>query len=268
MIDLLRRNPVIAALAIACAVLAGIVAFELLVPSGSSAASAGRKAAPAEAKLLPPIAAASPEQAYPETVNRPLWIPTRRPAPSAVAAPAASFPPGQFILQGVIVAGGTRVALLKEKASGRIHRAEKGRDVNGIQVAEVEPESVTLAQGDQREVLELRVQRPGPAAPGAPAVAAGSSAGPFASLPARPGAPVPPVQAVPAAPPPTPVPGQPPAGSPFGTVPRPPQTSPGPLAPNTAANPPPAAVPQATSSAPMTPEELLARRRARRNQSP
>ena len=267
MIDVLRRNPVIAALAIACAALVAVVAFELLSPTTASSASA-RKTAAAEAKLLPPVATVGVDQVYPETVNRPLWIPTRRPAPTAVATPAASFPKGQYILQGVIVAGGTRTAMLKEKTSGRIHRVEKGRDVNGIQVAEIEAESVTLAQGDEREVIELRVQRPGgPGAPPPPAPVAASTAGPFGSPAHAPqAAPAQPVPGVTTSPAPNPV--APPAGSPFGSVPRPPQV--GPLSPQPAnsSNPPAAAAPQDASSTPMTPEELLARRRARRNQSP
>lgn len=266
MIDVLRRNPLIAALGLACALLAAIIVFELVMPGSGANPAAARKTAAAEAKLLPPIAASSPDQVFPETVNRPLWIPTRRPAPAPVVASASSFAPGQFILQGVIVAGGTNIALLKEKASGRVHRVEKGREVNGIQVAEVEPEKVTLAQGDAREVIDLRVQRPGgPGAP--PPVAAASTAGPFAAASA-PAAPAAPGQA-----PPPPAAAAPPAGSPFGAPPRPPkpQVSPGPLSPPTQptpANPTPAAVPQQATSAPMTPEELLARRRARRNQSP
>ena len=113
MIDLLRRNPLIAALGVACAVLAAIVVFELVMAGTGPGSAAARKSAAAEAKLLPPISAAAPDQVYPETVNRPLWIPTRRPAPAPVVA-AASFAPGQFILQGVIVAGGTQIALLKD----------------------------------------------------------------------------------------------------------------------------------------------------------
>lgn len=273
MIDTLRRNPLIAALALACAVLAGIVVFELLMGTGGPAASSVRKAAPAESKLLPPIAAIAPDQVYAETVNRPLWIPTRRPAPAAAVVPA-SFARGQFILQGVIVAGGTHIAMLREKASGRMHRVEKGRDVNGVTVAEIDPDKVTLAQGDEREVVELRVPRPGaPGTPGAPPASPPSAAvaGPFASTaaPTPPGA-VPPTAAA------TPAPSAPPAGSPFGLPPRPPHASVGPLAPPTqqvsptapVTNPSAAPVPQQATTAPMTPEELLARRRARRNQSP
>ena len=75
------------------------------------------------------------------------------------AAATQTFTRGQFILQGVTIAGSTRIALLKEKTSGRIHRVELGRDVNGLHLAEVEPDRVTLTQGPEREVIELRVQR-------------------------------------------------------------------------------------------------------------
>jgi hypothetical protein len=266
-IELLRRNPLIAGLAVACAVLAAIVVFEIVSGTGASTHAAARKAAPAEQKLLPALAATSLEQVYPETVNRPLWIPTRRPAPPAAVA-QASFERGKYILQGVTIVGDNRIALLKEKASGRIYRIEKGRDLNGLQVAEVEPERVTLALGAEREVVELRVQRPGAPGPGQPGAAAPPPAyapGPFAPAGGAQGAP-------PAVPPP----GSPPPVMPAGmTSPISQQTQPGPLPPTGSpqnpaggSNPSAAAVPQPATTAPMTPEELLARRRARRNQSP
>jgi len=177
MIELLRRNPLIAALAALCVVLAAVVVVELATIGRSPSAAAPRKVAAGEAKLLPSVAALAPEQAYPETAARPLWVPTRRPAPPA-AVQQASIPRGQYILQGVTIAGGTRIALLREKTSGRIHRVEQGKDVGGMQVAEVEPEKVTLAHGGEREVLELRVQKPTAAGmPGAPPPA--TAAGPF-----------------------------------------------------------------------------------------
>ena len=264
MIEPLRRNPLIAALALVCVALAAVVAIEVLTIGGSSGAPAPRKVAASEAKLLPPIAVVSPEAAYPETADRPLWIPTRRPAPPPVVA-QASFQRGQFILQGVTIAGDTRIAMLKEKASGRVHRVEKGKEVNGLQLAEVEPERVTLAQGAEREVLELLVQKPGG---GAPAAATSLGAVPAASQGPF-GSPHPPGTLGAAAPQAT---AAPPAGI---TAP---QTSMGPLAPTRqfsppgtpvpGANPSTTTVPQQQSAAPMTPEELLARRRARRTSTP
>ena len=259
MTGFLQRNPFIAGLAVLCAVLAAVVILELVTLRSSQPPGSPRKVAPAEAKLLPQVAASTVESAYPETAARPLWIPTRRPAPVVAAAAQPAFARGQYILQGVTIAGSTRIALLKEKASGRIHRVELGRELNGLHLAEVEPERVTLSQGSEREVIDLRVQRlpatpnaaghaspNGPARPAAPtpqsaaaaAMGAGppSRAGPFAPAPVTPGA--------------APV-------NPAGTPGAPQQN---PL--NTA----PRAVPQPQGAAPMTPEELLARRRARRNQ--
>jgi hypothetical protein len=259
-IELLRRNPLIAALAALCVVLAAVVTLEVATLGSPDAPPAARKVAASEAKLLPPVAAVSAEAAYPETAARPLWIPTRRPAPPAAVA-QASFQRGQFVLQGVTIAGNTRIAMLKEKASGRVHRVEQGRDINGLQLTEIEPGKVTLAQGGEREVLELLVQRPGgpapkPGQPGAapPPPQAASTAGPFAGAQPTTPRPVAPRPAgVPALIPPGPMPPS------FG--------GPAQASNPAAANPSPGTVPQQTS-APMTPEELLARRRARRNPSP
>lgn len=260
----MRRNPLIASLAVLCVALAAIIAVEVLAVRGATPPAPPRKAAPAEAKLLPQVAATSPDSAYVETAARPLWIPTRRPAPPVAVAAAQTFTRGQFILQGVTIAGSTRIAMLKEKASGRVHRIELGRELNGLHLAEVEPDRITLVQGAEREVVELRVQRvagsathapgtPGaapamPTAPHSAAVAAGATApasGPFTPRPV------------------SPTPGGVPLIPPG---PMPPSARP-PAAPVKAAspNPAPGTVPQ-QSAAPMTPEELLARRRARRNQ--
>jgi general secretion pathway protein N len=282
MIEILRRNPLVGALAFACVVFAAIVVLELVTGGPDPNRTVARKSAPAEHKLLPAVAAVSIDQVYPETVARPLWIPTRRPAPPAVAA-QASFTRGQYTLLGVTIAGDTRIALLKEKASGRIHRAEKGRGMNGLQVAEVLPESVTLAQGAETEVIELLVQRPPgaaaapgqPAAPGAPpqpqAQAVQGPFGPMAAQPPSPlaghipGTPVPIPSGPPMAQRPQGAPGPMSAPGPMGSPPAAPAN---PAVAPGVVNPPGATVPQPQSAAPMTPEELLARRRARRNQSP
>jgi hypothetical protein len=252
----LRTNPLFAALAAAAVVLAVVIGFESRF--GASVGSIARPGAAAravasEAKLLPPLASTAPEVAYPETTARPLFIPTRRPAPEAVAAPQATFQKGQFVLQGVIAVGDNRIAMLREKSSGRIFRVERGREVNGIKVVDIQPEAVTLAMGGEEEKLSLNVQKAAGVTP--PAV----STGPF-------GAPAPaaPQQATPAVqPPPQPAPTFP-LGPP-GLAPG--ATQPPGVPPGGSPNANPAARPASdTASAPITPEELLARRRARRAQ--
>jgi len=257
MIAVFQRRPLAFSLAVTAAVLAAIIVIELGVGGGlreALAPSSAKRAVAAEAKLLPPVVATAPEQAYPETTARPLFLPTRRPAPVATAEDRKAFVQGQFVLQGVTVAGDTRIALLREKANGRLHRVERGREVNGIQVIEIQPEGVTLAQGGEREVLSLQVQRP----TGAPVAA--SQAGPFAPTLPPPGTP----QAA--------VAGQAaPAASAALVAPQS-QAAPAvradaiplqPGVPPTTSGANPMAREQA---APMTPEELLARRRARRTQ--
>jgi general secretion pathway protein N len=259
MIAAFQRRPLAVSLAAVAVVLAVIIAIELGVGGGLRSAlapSAPKRTVSAEAKLLPPMAPLAPEQAYPETTARPLFLPTRRPAPEA-PVDKKTLVPGQFVLQGVTVAGNTRIALLREKANGRIHRVERGREVNGIQVIEIQPEVVTLGQGGEREVLSLQVQKP-TGTPAAPA-----QAGPFGTTPAVP----PPLPTSPS--------GMPmPAGAPTPPPPQQPQAAPVPprtgAFPSAPTPPPPGTAPAnpvaREQEPPMTPEELLARRRARRNQ--
>jgi general secretion pathway protein N len=262
MIATLNRYPVISALGAVAVVLLAIVTFELAAGSmlkSQSVGNAPQRVAAVQVKLLPPVDPISPEQAYPETGTRPLFTPTRRPAPQAAAVASSSMTKGQFVLNGVTIVGPLRIALLREKSSGRLVRVEKGRDVNGMTVAEIEPDRVVLAQGGEQETVSLQIQKGAGGAPGA-APAAATPAGPFAGGPAsEPAAAAPPPP--PAPQPPRTVPTQNPAARPpggFGPfVPPPPPSE---------AAVPATANPNPNQAMPLTPEELLARRRARRNQ--
>lgn len=252
MIEFLRRRPFIAAMAGLAVVLAVVLAFEIGEATRPRIpAAASRPGSAAQAKLLPSIAAAPVEQAYPETVARPLFTPTRRPAPVQAAAAAPAFARGQFQLLGVIIAGNTKTAMLRDKSSGKIHRVELGHEVNGIKVATIDRDTVTLAQGAETEVVPMQVQKAAPAAAGA------SHAGPFGAVPGQPPVPgqvtppgMPPAMPQPATPPPNPVQIPPASAALLGIAP--------PGQPQGAANP--------ETTTPLTPEELLARRRARRAQ--
>jgi len=267
--DYLRRYPLISALAILAAVLAAVLGLEFASGAKLAERVATRgapAAAPISAKLLPPVAAVNPDQEYAETGNRPLFIPTRRPAPSAVApAAATAMAKGQFTLTGVTIAGPLKIALLREKSSGRVIRVEEGNDVNGIKVAQVDAEQVKLTQGGDHEVVQLLVTKGGPATPTPPAPTA-AVAGPFA--PVAGATPAAPQAANPLArpgPPPVAQPQQPPVNPNTLFGPRPGGLTPGNsyIPPTTD---PTTATPPTSQAAPLTPEELLARRRARRNQ--
>ncbi|QJR16472.1 hypothetical protein [Usitatibacter palustris] len=258
---LIRRHPLIVALTAICVVLLVIIGLEVgWGGSGSDATASGAplKVATVDAKLLPPLDRTPPEQAFPETAARPLFIPTRRPAPPA-AAPTASMVKGQYVLHGVTMVGDIRIALLKDK-SGKTHRVEKGKELNGMTVAEVEPERVTLRMGGDQEVLALLVHKStGEAIP-----ASVAQSGPFpvpapvptVALPGQPAA----VGAPPATATVTPALR---AGMP--TVPGSPPAVPGQPTPGGAAAPPKGAASAAPPS--ITPEEAMARRRASRGQA-
>lgn len=128
--------------------------------------------------MLPPFTLAAADQFASETAARPLFTPTRRPAPPA-ATVQATMRKGQFVLTGITVSAEASFAFLKEVSSGKTRSVRKGAEVNGLRVDAVEPRRVVLRQGEETEDLMLAIQVPprtaAPApAPGAPA--AGSAA--------------------------------------------------------------------------------------------
>ncbi len=192
----------------AAAMLAGVIAAEHFLGGSPAGEPARAPAKVAEVKFLPPFSLPPDAQPQPETVARPLFVPTRRPSPPAAVAAASSMKKGQFVLTGVTVAPDIAFAFLKEVAGGKTHSVRKGSQVNGITVDAVEPRRVVLKQGEESEDLPLNIQAPAkmaaapaptgavPPAPGAPAgmpAAAGSAA-----VPPRPAmAPPPPGTAMP-----------------------------------------------------------------------
>ena len=184
-------------------------------------------------------------QAYAETINRPLLAPDRRPAPPppALAPPKPAMQKGRFALLGTLITSSQRYALLREIATGKFFRSAKGSLINDILVAKVDPNRVTLRQGEDSEVLVLKVvSSPPPAAgQGAPPPA---NVTPFSNKPFLPrrgpmGVPV----------------------TPPGSAANPPQTSPGVATPGTSAAPTPAgACPPGT---PCAEAEELRREQAR-----
>jgi len=215
--------------------------------------------APVEPKLLPQLVASAPEQAWPETAARPIFVPGRRPAPTLI--PPSAMRKGQFILQGTTVVGPLSIAMLKEISTGKLHRLEKGREIFGMTLAEVARDQVTLRSGDDSETLLLMVSKAagGPAAPQQAFVQTGpfTSSAPVPGNPAQSAASPAPQQGAPGVPGPG-VPG--PGGGPQPTAMAPPVPS-GSAPASTMAGPAPVATPESVAT---TPEEILARRRAAR----
>jgi hypothetical protein len=178
----------------AAAALVLVIGVEHYLGNEETAAAPRAPAKVADAKMLPPFSLASAEQVAPETAERPLFIPTRRPAP-----PAATVQPtmrkGQFALTGVTVSSDASFAFLRELSTGKTKSVRKGAEVNGLRVDAVEPRRVVLRQGEETEDLFLAIQSPPKQAappPGAPG-SAGAPPNIFAPggvpLPGAPGGP-------------------------------------------------------------------------------
>jgi hypothetical protein len=214
----------------------GLVAVLVLENQfGQSTAGQGPRAPArvAEAKLLPAFRLPPEQQAGAETLARPLFVPGRRPSPPAASAGEGAIKKGQFILQGTTIVGPLSIALLMEVSSRTIHRVEKGAEFKGMTVADISAEKVVLKAGGDSETLTLQVAK------GQGTAAAAVQSGPFGSPPAAAVAPTAIVRPVGAAP----------ASRAAGAM----------SAPPTAATP---------GSAAMTPEEIIARRRAARRPQP
>ena len=198
-------------------------------------------ATPPEAKLLPAFAMPPLAQGFPETADRPLFVPTRRPPPAAQTG-QTEFKPGQFALLGTsITKEFGDVAIVKELATNKSFSVRRGEQINGITIDKVEPDRIVLKMGNSTEEVAMKTQASPKGPPPGPVSAQPGVTQPAAGQPVRPGMPPPgfiPGGVQPA----TVVPGLPP-GAPGN-----PRTTAG------AQNQP-------------TPEEILARRRAARGQA-
>jgi len=165
---------------VACVALAGVITAEVLLGEVGAGKGPRAPAKATEARLLPTFALAAEAQAGTETTSRPLFVPGRRPAPPAASADSGVMKKGQFVLQGTTILGDLSFAMLKEVATGRIHRVQKGSRLNDLTLAEVGPTHAVLTLGSDTERVPLLVAR---AAGGPVPAQAGPFAGPASAAP-------------------------------------------------------------------------------------
>ncbi len=165
----------------AAATLAVVVGVEYYLGIEETSAGPRAPAKVADARMLPPFVLAAADQVAPETAARPLFTPTRRPAP-APATVQPTMRKGQFVLTGVTVSTDASFAFLREVSTGKTKSVRKGAEVNGLRVDAIEPRRVVLRQGEETEDLMLAIQSPpksatpapSAGAPGAPAAPGGT----------------------------------------------------------------------------------------------
>jgi len=122
---------------------------------------------PVVTALLPEYEIPGGVTARSETVERTLFNPTRRPAPQSAPESAPSrMKRGQFALTGTLLIDGKNTAFLRELSGNKSRPVRAGETINGLRVADVKPDRVVLALGDESEELMLKVAtnpRPTPA---------------------------------------------------------------------------------------------------------
>lgn len=113
---------------------------------------------PLSLSLLPDYQPFAAGESNRDAVERTLFNPTRRPAPTALAdASKPRIQRGQFTLSGTLVADGKATAFLREVNGGKSRRVAQGETVNGMVITEIRPDRVRLTAGDESEDLILKV---------------------------------------------------------------------------------------------------------------
>ena len=119
---------------------------------------------PAPAFAAEPAARAVTE--YAVVIERPLFMPDRRPypPPAPITAPPAAATrqaasPLDFFLSAVIITPDKRIALVRSQRDGKTQKLLPGDEYEGWKLIGIEPDHISLRQGD--EVRRLRLPSAG-----------------------------------------------------------------------------------------------------------
>jgi hypothetical protein len=146
-----------AGLVLACIIYAEVRAR----PTMHAAASSPVTATERRIASLPPPRQAMPEKArFSAIVERPLFLPARRP-PSEKAV-AAATPTPDFSLFGVVISTGEPLALVKPDAGGEPFRVRQGEEISGWTVDRIESDRIVIRQGGTESELLLDFTAPAP----------------------------------------------------------------------------------------------------------
>lgn len=253
-----HRIPLRPLLSALCGVLLiGLVLLWLLPGAGGSprfrwtAPPAQPPALDGLAVSLPPRAAVAPA-AFGQTLQRPLFTETRRPAPLvAASAPAAAVAPAPEQLEKAQLLGvmkGAAFTGVLVRVDDKVRTLRRGEAIGPWALRDIRDREVVFTHGDVERVLKLDINRT-PASAAAPSLAGRPAASPTLSPQSANPVPAPPATAAqPAAQPPAVQPPavQPPAAQPPAAQPpaaQPPAAQPAAAQP--AASTPPSAAPAA-----------------------
>lgn len=156
-------------LALLCLALGSWVSW-VLAEGGGPSEPAGQPRLTVESLHLSPVSrdiGPPPLEELTETVERPIFVASRRPAEAAAAIeemPAEATADVPVSLRGVMIGSARRKALLQMQRVGQPVWAAEGASVGGWQVETILPDSVTLRRGGVASQLRLE-DEPAPMRP-------------------------------------------------------------------------------------------------------
>ncbi|HEX2201011.1 MAG TPA: hypothetical protein VHH93_03225, partial [Gammaproteobacteria bacterium] len=162
---LILKYPLTAVLGFVCTLLLAILVSELLFPPSPSVITPEASRTPQFPLLvkkddfsLPPLSQ------FQAIIERPLFLQSRRPIPSATTetSPTASKETrlNQYSLTAVVIVPDKRLALLRSTTDKKIHKIEEGQDLQGWKLKEIKDDSALFQQVNESQ--ELRLQRKTP----------------------------------------------------------------------------------------------------------
>lgn len=115
---------------------------------------------PTEAEFAMP-----PARNFVEIVQRPLFSPTRHPAPQGEVTLETAGSELDLKLVGVIIVSGEEIALVAPRNGSTLVRLSEGDRFQGWTLATIEPHRVTFTRDNVAEQIELSYDQPPPVQP-------------------------------------------------------------------------------------------------------
>ncbi len=137
----------------------GVRLYERIQPE-----AAGMGEVPETRQQVPTLLMPARLQDYPQTLSRPLFVASRRPASGAGAPPVAAQPGQRLLLDrypvlGVVVAGERRIILIRTGRSDKVERLQQGDVLDGWSISQIAPGQITLEKAGAEEIFLLHDKR-------------------------------------------------------------------------------------------------------------
>ena len=162
-----RRGGAILVLLLVCLALAGLVYDELSSPENDlpkPSLPAGAVAPVSMPKAEEVVPGLPPIETLAEVTDRPLFTATRRPPPpDAVQENTGNA--SSFVLLGVVISKGERLAIIRHGRPPAAARLTEGQTIEGWTLQSIAPDRVVLKNADNEQSLKLRDLKEPPAGP-------------------------------------------------------------------------------------------------------